>query len=389
MLCDSLFGFSLEHRETTTTIHKTKRKIEFVHILANKKKSTVMPAAEVEEDVQKMKASAMTGEPAPQKEEEPLTCSDRWTNTINSFMKPILNALLKLTRHAALHPMSYTVSIIVISIALMAIGLATNFNVAADEDQWTATGTLSVKHGKWIEDESGFPAEPRYMHLIIHRGGLNVVGDDLAKDGVERVFQMVDVVRNTPGYAALCANRDYYHPVTGEKTCDIISVTNFWNDDTELLRNTTVSNADAIDAMSKKTFPSGIWVDFDQIIGKNQCNDGASLVNCTESGTLSYGESYVTVIGLPGEEEDEDEALDFEKDVIDNLMDLQDAWKEEDGNDFRLEIDVYRSFGDEFMRAISADFRKCAFFCYCSYFGFDLPYIILDPTKPCSRLSLS
>jgi len=67
----------------------------------------------------------------------------------------------------------------------------------------------------------------------------------------------------------------------------------------------------------------------------------------------------VTLIGFPGEESFEDEALDFEADMIDNLKELQKAWVSKDSIDFRLEFIAYGSFDDEFLRAMSVDFRKC------------------------------
>ena len=288
-----------------------------------------------------------------------VTYSQKWTNMINSFMKPILGVLLKLTHHAARYPKTYIVSIIAFSIAIMVIGLATNFTLEADSSQWTPQDTRSVKHGDWIDsDESGFPKDPRYIMLIVHRNGKNILGDEpqgeLALDGVEHVFEALDVVRSaTPGYQALCLHRGYVHPVTGQTTCDIVGVSTFWNDNTTLFQDSIKSNQDVIDAMSTKTFPSGRGVDFDQIIGYNECDDGA--VACAVGGTLTSGLSYVTVVGLPGQDEMEDDAMDFEADVLDNLKDLQHAWEVEEGYDFRLELLAYRSFDDEFSRAISAD----------------------------------
>ena len=287
-----------------------------------------------------------------------LTCSEKWTKMVNKIMKPVLNILLKITHHAATNPKAYVVSIILVSIALMVIGLATNFEMNSDEEIWTASGTLSLKHGDWVDsDESGFPKDPRYAMIIVHRDGKSILGDqqdELALEGVQRVFEALDTVRSTPGYDKVCAKRDYTHPVTNETTCDIIGITEFWNDDTALFERSIETNEDVVDTMSAKTFPSGRAVDFNQIIGYNECDNG--VIDCTIGGILTYGESYVTVIGLPGQEEMEDEAEDFEGDAIDNLKDLRKAWAGDKDNNFQLEFLFYRSFGDEFMRAMLVDF---------------------------------
>lgn len=274
-------------------------------------------------------------------------------------MKPVLRLLIKVTRHAALHPKAHVVSIIIFSIAIMAIGLATNFRTDTDGDQWTPLDTRSVKHGDWIEsDESGFPKDPRYMVLIVHRDGKNVLGDDewdLAQEGVRRVFNALKIVRETsPGHQVLCDKRDYVHPVTNQTTCDILGVTSYWNDSASLFLENIKSNNDVIEAVSAKTSPGGSRVNFDQIIGYNECDDGT--IDGVFGGTLTSGKSDVTVVGLPGKVQVEDEALDYEKGAIDNLRDLNAAWETEKGNDFELELLAYRSVDEEFRRAMSADF---------------------------------
>ena len=289
-----------------------------------------------------------------------LTCSDKWTKMINKFMKPVLKVLLKVTHHAATNPKTYVVSIILVSLALMVIGLATNFQMATDEDVWTAQGTLSLKHGEWIDsEESGFPPDPRYAMIIVHRDGQNVLGDDqveneLALEGVQRVLESLDVLRSTPMYSQLCVQRDYTHPVTNETTCDIIGISEFWNHNTSLFDESVETNQDVVDAMSVKVFPSGRAVDFNQIIGYNECDNGA--ITCTSGGILTYGKSYVTVVGLPGKDALEDEAKEFEGDAIDNLKDLRKAWAADNNNNFQLEFLFYRSFEDEFMRSMIVDF---------------------------------
>ena len=74
---------------------------------------------------------------------------------------------------------------------------------------------------------------------------------------------------------------------------------------------------------------------------------------------MNYGQSYVTVLFLPPDKEDDESSeafsFDFEKDAVDRILDLQDKWKAEKDNDFRIEIIVDRSFEDEFGRALTGD----------------------------------
>lgn len=323
----------------------------------------------------------------PDKEEKPaaagdanaaLTFSEKWTRTINKVIKPVLKVLLKVTHHAATHPKTYVVSIIVISMALMVIGVATNFELQADEDVWTPQNALSVKHGDWVDsDDSGFPKDPRYAMLVVHRDGKNILGDDpddneLAIEGVRRVFEALDAVRDTPGYHELCAKRDYVHPVTKETTCDIVGVSTHWNDNIALFEELQ-TDQDVVEALSAKTYPSGRGVDFDQVVGFNKC-DNDDTIDCRLEGILTSGLSYVTVVGLPGQDETEDEAMDVESDFIDALKDMKEDWAAEKGNDFRLELLAYRSFEDEFMRAMIGDFPLLplvfvvmSFLCVCIY----------------------
>lgn len=276
------------------------------------------------------------------------TLSQKWTRTLQAFTKQLLKPFLALSYHAATHPKTYIVSTIIFSIGIMVIGLNTNFNQETDDDIWTPQGSKPVEHGNWIEDDSNFPKEARNAVIIVHRNGKNLFGEDgnsLALESTQRVFEALDHFRETPRYDELCEFTDYIHPVTKANTCQIVGISTFWNDSTSTFEADAVSNEGVLASMSAEFFPSGGVVDRDQLIGFNAFDD---------DGILNYGQSYVTVLFLPPDEEGSEAfSEDFESDAVDRMLDLQDKWNAESGNDFKVEIIVERSFEDEFSRAVT------------------------------------
>lgn len=59
------------------------------------------------------------------------------------------------------------------------------------------------------------------------------------------------------------------------------------------------------------------------------------------------------MVTLPGDQELESEAKQLESDAIDRPLELQEAWLH--GGQFKLEFLAYRSFEDEFGRAVIAN----------------------------------
>lgn len=279
--------------------------------------------------------------PIHSEQRQPLTLSQRWTNLIKAIRAPVHRCILWLSDHAAAHPKAYIVGIILISVILVVTGLFTNFSVDVDEDTlWTPKNSRPLSHGEWIQStESGFDKEPRSFLGLIHRTGDNVLG----MDGVRRTFDAVDVLRNTEGYNELCATANH-EDFNGIQTCQVIGVTNFWND-TELVFEASVSTDDeAIVSMSTPYYPNGAPVDLKLIFGKPVVGMDA---------ILESAEAYTFIINLPAE--DDDAAAEVEKKAIDALLEMQDAWAVEEGNDFVLQVFADRSFSDEFQRAIVDD----------------------------------
>jgi Niemann-Pick C1 protein len=223
---------------------------------------------------------------------------------------------------------------------LLLIGLLTNFNVDVDEEVlWTPVGTKPLEHGEWIENDSGYNAAPRDFFMLIHRSGANVLG----REGVNRCFEALNVLRNTPGYHQLCQSAEHID-FNRNATCLIYAVTSFWNDTRAFFDESVSSDQQAIATMSSPVFPNGAPVDIDTILGR--------VVRDNDSGLLVSAESYAVLVRLPGEDATKDLAEDVEKKALDALLDMRDAWLAEEGNDFALQAFGTRSFADEFTRAI-------------------------------------
>jgi len=279
---------------------------------------------------------SMTADTANSKEMS--TFSAKWTQIIESIHKPIMNALRWLTHLAAANPKRTIGSILFLSIGLLVIGLLTNFDIDVDEGVlWTPENSRPIQHSNWIDNQSGFPEEPRSFVMLFHSNGDNVLG----QKQVDHIFEALDAVRNLPKYDDVCAEADYVNR-EGVTTCEISGVTAFWNETAAIFQEQVQSDDVAIAQMSAKFYPDGTPVSQLDILG---------LPERDANGLLSKAQSYIVVIDLP----DTDDAEAFETDALDVVQALDEKWEAESGNSFRVEVTAERSFSDEFTRAIVDD----------------------------------
>lgn len=289
------------------------------------------------------------------------TCSRRWTHSLQACTKPILRPFLALSHHAATHPKLYIVGTVVISLLLMIVGLVTNFNQATDDSIWTPQGSRPLEHGNWVDDDSGFPVPDSSSVIIVHRDGKPLFGEngELALESARRMMNSLEYFRSTPRFDELCLMTGYIHPSQSDNTsavstCQVVGASSFWNDSKTAFDELATSNEAVLETMSAPYYPYGSLVDHNQIIGYNKFDNATGL--------LMYGQSYVTVVLYPPDKEDSDDhpnsfSNDFEKDVLDRMLDLQDQWMTDNTNTngFRIEIISGRSFNDEFGRALTRD----------------------------------
>ena len=261
---------------------------------------------------------------------EPPSFSLKWTKAINTIRKPLHDLLHSMTRVAAENPKRTIGIITFLSFAFFLIGLGTNFRMDSDEDMlWTPRDSPPVKHLEWIDDHSGFPEEPREFFLFFHNDGRNIVNDQEINDNLSLVFEALDVVRDLPGYDAMCTDSAYLDEF-GEPECRVLGLTKFWNDDASVL----AQDEDVRTTMSKSFFPDQSRVSEESLYGYPERND---------AGLLESTQSFMILIYFA----DTDAAEDIEEVAVDKIVALDDAWKSNPNINLRVEVSAYSSFEEE------------------------------------------
>jgi len=265
----------------------------------------------------------------------------KWTNVIHRFHHPILRILHKITNIAALHPKAVIASVVVFSIGIFALGFVTNFNVDVDEDTlWTPRDSHPVRNSEWIDDESGFPLNPRSLVMVFHENGDSGI---LTQQNVGDIFTAVDTVRSLADFEKVCDRKE-----NGD--CRITGVTKFWNNSASIFDDLVSSDQDVIDQINVESYPDdGTPVRFRDLFGNPQKDD---------NGIVVAAQSYVVILDLNNDDEDgilEGPSADFEEEALDELFDLRDKWNDDSSQTLRLEVVAERSFTDEFERAIVND----------------------------------
>lgn len=264
-----------------------------------------------------------------------------------------------LSKHAAEHPWVYIVGVSFLSILLLAVGLATNFQMVVDYDIiYAPKNSLPKLHMDWIKNESGFKPGAEPFSIMVHDEGRNVLAQ--GRHGVRQLFQVLDTFKNTPGYDQVCSESDYIVDNidgTSTRTCRIISVTRHWNHDMTLFEGQEYSDQSVINTMSSKTYPGG-----ESVIDLNMTLGNFEEVKhwYNRDRTLSSAQSYIQTILIPAVEG----AKEFESAVIQNLRQLQQEWKTEaakqrenglDVTTMQLEFFTWISYSEEFESAIYQD----------------------------------
>ena len=259
----------------------------------------------------------------------PRDISLKWTKAINALRKPIYDVLHFVTDLSARNP-GYTISLVIfLSIALLIVGLVTNFRMDSDEDMlWTPRDSPAVKHRKWIDDHSGFPEEPRAFFLFFHHNGANIISEG----NVFRVFEALDVVRELPHYDEMCLKSDFLDE-DGIPICRIFGVTQFWNDDATKL----AKESDIIGKMSNLTFSDGSQVNEKSIFGYAVRND---------EGRLQSAQSFMQIVYFSGT----DLAEDLEGDAVGKIVELDKKWQKNSSINLRVEVAAHSSFQEELVK---------------------------------------
>lgn len=292
-----------------------------------------------------------------------------WSHCTNVVHDIIRKFVVVLSGHAARNPIAYVVGLTVLPLTMAGVGLFTNFNVQVDYDViYAPHGSRPTEHMNWIYNQAGFPEGTRPFTLLLHDQGGNAIG----KQGVEQMFQVIDTLRNTAGYADVCSHSSYsmeYPNGTDMKgACNILGVTRFWYFNQELFLEQAKTDRQVMQAISNHTYPDGVPVNHDFILGQYEWTNETVVYNPaldkeivwqTEK-TITMAKSFLETLLLP----DAEGADEFELAAIENLRALQEQWREtaaveeRDGLEYRtmqLEFFTLVSYNTEFERAIFDD----------------------------------
>ena len=264
--------------------------------------------------------------------------SKRWTALINKGHKPLVAFLQAITHVSSRNPKRTILAVIFLTIFMAVTGLLTNFNVDVDEEVlWTPRDSQAASDKKWLDNDSGFPVEPRWFILLFHFDGKNVLG----QSQVQKMFDVADAVRSVQGYKEMCSNTGYIDR-NGVATCRLEGPINFWNASSAIFHKQVSSDEECIEQLSATEFPDLFPVAEEVFFGYPERDD---------SGLLTNSVSYSIFIEFPHV----DAAEDVEERALDAVLYLNDKWSSQPGNDLHVEVAAHRSFADEFTRAIIID----------------------------------
>lgn len=264
--------------------------------------------------------------------------------------------------HAARNPMSCIFGITILACAILAAGLFTNFVVEVDYDIiYAPRNSRPTEHMNWVIDEAGFPAGDRPFTVLIHNNGNNV----MSKRGVQQLFEVFGVLKNTPGYSELCAQSgffmDYPNGTEVIDSCNIIGSTRFWYYDQAFFQEQEKTDRQLMETISNETYPDGIPVNHDFILGNYNRTNRTSFNNPMEANAfITHAESFIETLLVP----DVEGAEEWELAAIDNLLQLQETWKAaaqaeivsgQEAQTMQVEFFTLVSYSTEFQRAILKD----------------------------------
>ena len=273
----------------------------------------------------------------------------RWSFLTGLVHHGITRFILFSSMLAARNPKRTIWFITFISFALIIVGFFTNFNIQVDyEKVYAPFNSVTMDHKTWISDDSGFPDPPRPLAMVLHNDGGNVLG----RANVERLFEAIDTVRNTPGYDEMCEQSNS-HNAKGEPTCKITSATRFWHHSADIFHQEIHNDHDVIEAMSASTYPGGVPViaafNFGNVVRKAVHNTHEK--DYLDGTKLESAESFLVRINIP----DAEGVVDFEVEMLNRLFDLKSKWEEDPTIPLKLSYFTMLSYELEFQRAIEKD----------------------------------
>jgi len=269
-------------------------------------------------------------------------CWTRWTTVLHTLIRKFV---VLLSGHAARNPIPYIAGITCVSFSVLIAGFYTNFRVEVDYDViYAPHDSRPTEHLNWMINEAEFPPGNRPFAFVVHNNGDNV----LTVRGVRQLFDVLDVIQNTEGYADVCSQSGFgmmYPDGTQiEDACNIMGSTRFWYYNRSLFEESVENDSQIIQTISKDVYPDGVPVNHNYILGQQDWTNK----------TITNAQMFMETLLVP----DVEGAKEWELVVIDNLLALQEEWNiaaEEDAGTMQMDFFTPISYEQEFQRAIYKD----------------------------------
>ena len=250
----------------------------------------------------------------PSKEKMSQAVCPSWTRCTDILHRFILSCVVTLSQFAARRPWTVIVGVPVFSFFIMVVGMATNFAVVLDPEEFLIPFNTPIEaQYNWVVET--FPdSEDAYVSLLLHEEGANV----LTVNTTRKAMELMDIIRAVPGYDDVCSQGNHFD-IYGVKTCWSYTVTRFWNHNIVYYDGMVETDRDVMETISQPTFPyGGTPVAHDGMLG-NYVRDNTNGTNL-----ITFVESYafnVAMPWVPGVEE-------LEYALIDTLLEVREQWRQ-------------------------------------------------------------
>jgi len=257
-----------------------------------------------------------------------LSISQRWANMIHLLHKAALDYFIwPVARTAATNPRITTTGLSLFSVALLALGLYTNFNIEVNHQAlWTPRNAETVKDGRWLSRNARFRPGNYALNMLIHNHGQDIAVNETSVDLLWQVLQRIEQLED---YDAICASN--------ETACSYWGAPRMWNSYDDF-----VSDPNVWETLSANRLPEGVPVQDDSLYGYAVRDDSGDLVT-----VKSFELHFLYRRGIEG-------GRDWGYDLVALLSILNEEWKQ-NGVEMQLDGSHAISFEDEFMRSITSD----------------------------------
>jgi len=311
-------------------------------------------------------------------------CAVKWSRGVLALQEPIRRGLTRIALHSARHASLYITFIVAASLSLITAGYYTNFVFENNESNlWSPTGSLPDIHSRWIEqqfvrmgqdeyapetDNTDLKVGQGFIALIVHAEGANIA----SKQGLTKTFEAVDRVRGVSGFDEYCAMHGsppcplevpdlvclaYQVPTDSDspRVCnDIAGVTGLWFHNVTIFEQKVQTDEDAQRSLGIQFLP-GQDEPFDptNFVGFPEYQDDEG--NSKNKRRLVSAKSFFTGIRLPYPKEALGDVNKITASMRDEMLLLQQEWKDDPDNMYRVELLIKNSFEQELLRGIQQD----------------------------------